>query len=198
MIWNWDIYSYDRLGSWTYSIWSSQALTHTWKYVKSQASREIRWDFANRKNRQRTWYISYSTLEVFCYSETIPTYFLPKSNKNFCFHTSFLYPYKLYFLNCKIQKRCNFSRKYLLTDPKNSFRKLASNRTIFPRQFYLFLFSCSSSHIFRSIPPPYPTSLPDAPMTRWQGMMMTILLLWLAHPIARTARSRPIILACSQ
>ena len=53
--------------------------------------------------------------------------------------------------------------------------------------YYTYFFSCSRSHLFRSIPPPYPTSRPSLPITRWQGMTMTIGFLLLAPQMARTA-----------
>ena len=53
------------------------------------------------------------------------------------------------------------------------------------------LASCSSSHCFRTIPPAYPVIEPSAPTTRWQGMMIAILLSWLASPTARAAPDRP-------
>ena len=63
---------------------------------------------------------------------------------------------------------------------------------------YFHRFSCSRSHIFLSSPHPYPTSFPLFPMTRWQGMMMTMGFAWFAPQIARTALGFAIIVASSR
>ncbi len=51
--------------------------------------------------------------------------------------------------------------------------------------------SWSRSHTFRSSPPPYPVSVPLAPMTRWQGTITAIGLRPLASPTARDAPGLP-------
>src|SRR5450432_152233 len=52
--------------------------------------------------------------------------------------------------------------------------------------------SRSSRKRLRGKPPPNPVRAPDAPITRWQGMMMQIGFLPLAAPTARTAAGAPI------
>ena len=59
-----------------------------------------------------------------------------------------------------------------------------------------FHFSCSSSQIFRSKPPPKPVSEPFTPTTRWHGNTMATGLRPLAPPTARTAAGRPTHFAC--
>lgn len=65
------------------------------------------------------------------------------------------------------------------------------------RHLRLFFFSRSSRNSLMLIPPPYPTILPLAPMTRWQGMTMEIRFRLLARPTAREALGFPIISATS-
>ena len=67
------------------------------------------------------------------------------------------------------------------------------NDTLSRKNFYLDIltFSNLNKNSFISRPPPYPTSFPLAPITRWQGTMMVIGLRLFAIPTARTALGLP-------
>jgi O-acetylhomoserine (thiol)-lyase len=59
------------------------------------------------------------------------------------------------------------------------------------RTLYKFRCSRASSRSFICNPPPYPTNLPSAPITRWQGMTMAMGFLLLAKPTALHALGFP-------
>lgn len=117
MICNRSLYCVDWLGKRKYDSYIPKTFPESWEYLKSQTRREIRRNSTVRENGRRTWYLPYSNLvDVFLFSESIsesiPIYFLAKSNKSppdlLC---SFFYLFSSCFLVFQTREHLKYSRK---------------------------------------------------------------------------------------